>query len=144
MRHGNSGRKFGRNTGHRKALLSNLAAAVIEHEQVVTTLPKAKDIRPVVEKLITLGKKGGLANRRLAIARLRDEEMVAKLFDILAKRYADRQGGYCRILKAGFRQGDNAPLAVIELVDRDPAAKGARQAAVMAEMQAEMAEAEQA
>ncbi|MCB1538127.1 MAG: 50S ribosomal protein L17, partial [Alphaproteobacteria bacterium] len=95
------------------------------HEQIVTTLPKAKDLRPVVEKLITLAKKGGLANRRLAIARLRDETLVAKMFDTLAPRYADRAGGYCRILKAGFRYGDNAPLAVIELVDRDPAAKGA-------------------
>lgn len=141
MRHGNAHRKFGRNGGHKKALFANLASAVIEHEQIVTTLPKAKDIRPIVEKLITLGKKGGLANRRLAIARLRNEELVAKIFDVLAKRYEGRAGGYCRIMKAGFRQGDNAPLAVIELVDRDPAAKGARQAAVLAEQQAEMAEA---
>jgi large subunit ribosomal protein L17 len=101
-----------------------MAQALIKHEQIVTTLPKAKDLRPIVEKLITLAKKGGLANRRLAIARMRDEVMVAKMFDVLAPRYKDRSGGYCRILKAGFRYGDNAPLAVIELVDRDVSAKG--------------------
>lgn len=122
--HQMKGRKFGRNKGHRRALFSNLAQALIKHEQIVTTLPKAKDLRPIVEKLITLAKKGGLANRRLAIARLRDVALVGKMFDTLAPRYADRSGGYTRIMKAGFRYGDNAPLAVIELVDRDPAAKG--------------------
>ena len=122
--HRNRGRKLSRNKGHRRALFSNLAQALIKHEQIVTTLPKAKDLRPVVEKLITLAKKGGLANRRLAIARLRDVALVGKMFDTLAPRYKDRSGGYTRILKAGFRYGDNAPLAVIELVDRDPAAKG--------------------
>ena len=122
--HQMKGRKFGRNKGHRRALFSNLAQALIKHEQIVTTLPKAKDLRPIVEKLITLAKKGGLANRRLAIARLRDADLVAKMFDTLAPRYTDRPGGYTRIMKAGFRYGDNAALAVIELVDRDPSAKG--------------------
>jgi len=124
MRHGIRGRKFNRTTSHRKALFANLAAALIKHEQITTTLPKAKDLRPVVEKLITLGKKGGLHNRRLAIAKIGDEVVVAKLFGPLAQRYASRSGGYARVLKAGFRYGDAAPLAVIELVDRDPAAKG--------------------
>src|SRR5690606_16466736 len=100
------------------------AAALVKHEQIVTTLPKAKELKPFLEKLITLGKKGGLANRRLAMSRMRDEAQVAKLFDTLATRYADRQGGYARVLKAGFRYGDNAPMAVIELVDRDVTAKG--------------------
>ncbi len=122
--HRNKGRKFSRNKGHRRALFSNLAQALIKHEQIVTTLPKAKDLRPVVEKLITLAKKGGLANRRLAIARLRDVALVGKMFDTLAPRYKDRSGGYVRIMKAGFRHGDNAALAVIELVDRDVSAKG--------------------
>jgi large subunit ribosomal protein L17 len=122
--HQNRGRKLSRTKGHRRALFANMAQALIKHEQIVTTLPKAKDLRPIVEKLITLAKKGGLANRRLAIARMRDVDMVAKMFDVLAPRYADRSGGYIRILKAGFRYGDNAPLAVIELVDRDVAAKG--------------------
>lgn len=124
MRHGYKGREFSRTRGHRRAMFANLAANLIKHEQILTTLPKAKDLRPVVEKLITLAKKGGLANRRLAIARMRDETQVAKMFDVLAPRYKERSGGYCRILKAGFRYGDNAPLAIIELVDRDPAAKG--------------------
>jgi len=119
-----AGRKLSRTRSHRKALFANMAAALIKHEQIVTTLPKAKDLRPIVEKLITLAKKGGLANRRLAIARMRDETSVAKMFDVIGPRYADRAGGYCRILKAGFRYGDNAPLAVIELVDRDIDAKG--------------------
>ena len=124
MRHGVSGRKFNRTTSHRLAMFSNMATALIKHEQIKTTLPKAKDLRPVVEKLITLGKKGGLANRRRAYAMLRDDAMVAKLFDGLAQRYVGRAGGYTRVIKAGFRYGDAAPMAVIELVDRDTAAKG--------------------
>ena len=124
MRHGLNGRKFNRTSSHRKAMFSNLAVALLKHEQIKTTLPKAKDLRPVVEKLITLGKKGGLHNRRLAYAQLRDDVIVAKLFTTLAERYTNRPGGYSRVLKAGFRYGDAAPLAVIELVDRDPAAKG--------------------
>ncbi len=124
MRHGFRGRRFNRSSEHRKAMFANMSAALIKHEQIVTTLPKAKDLRPVVEKLITLGKKGGLANRRRAYAMLRDDAMVAKLFDGLAQRYVGRAGGYTRVIKAGFRYGDAAPMAVIELVDRDPAAKG--------------------
>ena len=124
MRHGMKQRKLNRTSQHRTAMFANMAAALIKHEQIVTTLPKAKELKPIVEKLITLGKKGGLANRRLAISRMRDEAQVAKLFDTLAARYEGRQGGYARVLKAGFRYGDNAPLAVIELVDRDVSAKG--------------------
>jgi large subunit ribosomal protein L17 len=124
MRHKVAGRKLGITTSHRKALFANMAAALIKHEQIRTTLAKAKEIRPITEKLITLGKKGGLANRRRAFAMLRDNEMVAKLFDVLAKRYQKRNGGYTRVLKAGLRYGDAASMAVIELVDRDPAAKG--------------------
>jgi large subunit ribosomal protein L17 len=124
MRHGLNGRKLNRTSSHRKAMFSNLAVALIKHEQIKTTLPKAKDLRPVVERLITLGKKGGLHNRRLAYAQLRDDVIVNKLFTTLAERYGSRQGGYTRVLKAGFRYGDAAPLAVIEFVDRDPAAKG--------------------
>jgi large subunit ribosomal protein L17 len=124
MRHGRSGRKLGVKTQHRHAMFANMAAALIKHEQIETTLPKAKELKSVVERLITLGKKGGLANRRLAMSRLRDEKMVKKLFDVLGKRYQDRQGGYTRVLKAGFRYGDNAAVAIIELVDRDRAAKG--------------------
>ena len=124
MRHGMSGRKLNRTASHRKALFANMAAALIKHEQIKTTLPKAKDLRPIVEKLITMGKHGGLANRRRAYAMLRDDVVVTKLFGVIAERYADRSGGYCRVLKAGFRYGDAAPMAVIELVDRDPAAKG--------------------
>lgn len=124
MRHRQSGRKLNRTSAHRQAMFANMSAALIKHEQIVTTLPKAKDLRPFVEKLITLAKKGGLANRRIAISRMRDEAQVAKMFDTLAERYKDREGGYIRILKAGFRYGDNAPLALIELVDRDVAAKG--------------------
>lgn len=124
MRHGKSGRKFNRNSSHRKAMFMNMSQALVKHEQIVTTVAKAKDLRPVVEKLITLGKKGGLANRRLAIARLQDEKLVGKIFGELAERYADRPGGYIRVLKAGFRYGDNAPLAVIEFVDRNEDAKG--------------------
>jgi len=125
MRHGNSGRKLNRTASHRKAMFANMAASLVEHEQIVTTLPKAKEIRPIVEKLVTLGKRGNLHARRQAIANIRDAKLVAKLFDILAPRYATRQGGYLRIMKAGFRAGDNAPLAVVEFVDRDVEAKGA-------------------
>jgi large subunit ribosomal protein L17 len=124
MRHGNRGRKLNRDSAHRKAMFANMAASLIKHEQIVTTLPKAKDLRPIVEKLVTLGKKGGLHARRQAIARIGDAGQVAKLFDVLASRYADRPGGYTRVLKAGFRYGDSAPMAVIEFVDRDPDAKG--------------------
>jgi len=124
MRHGYRGRRFNRTAEHRKAMFANMSAALIKHEQIVTTLPKAKDLRPVVEKLITLGKRGGLHGRRLAMSSLRDERMVRKLFEVLGPRYKERPGGYTRVLKAGFRYGDNAPLAVIELVDRDPEAKG--------------------
>lgn len=131
MRHGMSGRKFNRTSSHRKAMFSNMAAALIKHEQIKTTLPKAKDLRPIVEKLITLGKKGGLHNRRLAYAQLRDDTVVAKLFGPIAERYTDRPGGYTRVLKAGFRYGDAAPLAFIELVDRDVAAKGQDSGPVM-------------
>ncbi|MCQ0987311.1 50S ribosomal protein L17 [Jiella marina] len=125
MRHASRGRKLNRTASHRKAMFANMAASLIEHEQIVTTLPKAKDLRPIVEKLITLGKRGDLHARRLAASRLQDDAAVAKLFDTLASRYAERNGGYCRVLKAGFRRGDNAPLAVIEFVDRDPDARGA-------------------
>ena len=124
MRHGVSGRKFSRTTSHRQAMFSNMANALIKHEQIKTTLPKAKDLRPIVERLITLGKKGGLANKRLAFAHLRDNDTVAKLFSTLAERYKGRPGGYTRVLKAGFRYGDAAPMAIIEFVDRDPEAKG--------------------
>lgn len=124
MRHGNSGRKFSKTSSHRKAMFANMANALIKHEQIKTTLPKAKDLRPIVEQLITLGKKGGIANRRLAFAQLRDEAMVTKLFTALADRYKDRQGGYSRVLKAGFRYGDAAPMGLIELVERDVTAKG--------------------
>jgi large subunit ribosomal protein L17 len=119
-----SGRKFSRTSSHRKAMFDNMAAALLKHEQITTTLPKAKDLRPIVEKLITLGKRGGLHCRRQALSMLQDTTVTEKLFSALAERYAARQGGYIRILKAGFRHGDNAPMAVIELVDRDPAAKG--------------------
>jgi large subunit ribosomal protein L17 len=124
MRHGNSGRRFSRDSGHRQAMFSNMAAALIKHEQIVTTLPKAKDLRRVVEKYITLAKRGDMNSRRLAAARMRDDDMVKKLFDVLGPRYKDRQGGYTRVLKAGFRYGDSAPRAVIELVDRDESVKG--------------------
>ena len=124
MRHRNSGRKFNRTASHRKAMFSNMAAALIKHEQIVTTLPKAKDLRSVVEALITLAKRGDLHARRVVASRLRDDEMVKKLFETLGPRYQGRPGGYTRVLKAGFRYGDNAPLAVIELVDRDEKAKG--------------------
>jgi large subunit ribosomal protein L17 len=124
MRHGVHGRKLNRTSEHRQAMLSNLAAALIKHEQITTTLPKAKELRPFVEKLVTLGKQGGLAARRRAQAVLQDEAMTRKLFDTLGARYAMRAGGYIRVVRAGFRYGDAAPLAVIEFVDRDPEAKG--------------------
>jgi large subunit ribosomal protein L17 len=124
MRHSKSGRKLGVTTSHRKAMFANMAVALIKHEQITTTLPKAKELRGFVEKLITLGKGGSLAQRRLAQSRLRDQEMLQKLFSVLGPRYKDRNGGYTRVLKAGFRYGDNAPVAIIELVDRDRSAKG--------------------
>ena len=124
MRHRNSGRKLNRTDSHRKAMFANMAAALIEHEQIVTTLPKAKDLRPIVEKLVTLAKRGDLHARRQAISKVRDVEQVGKLFAVIGPRYKDRNGGYTRVLKAGFRYGDNAPVAVIEFVDRDPAEKG--------------------
>lgn len=124
MRHGMTQRKLNRKSQHRLAMFANMAAALIKHEQIVTTLPKAKELKPIVEKMITLGKKGGLANRRRAISVVRDETQVQKLFDVLAPRYKERQGGYTRVLKAGFRYGDAAPMAIIELVDRDESAKG--------------------
>lgn len=124
MRHGMHGRKLNRTASHRKAMFANMANALIKHEQIKTTLPKAKELRRVADRLITLGKKGGLHRRRQAFAQLRDDAMVAKLFDTLADRYQDRPGGYTRVLKAGFRYGDSAPMAIIELVDRDEDAKG--------------------
>jgi large subunit ribosomal protein L17 len=124
MRHGFRGRRFNRTPEHRKAMFANMSAALIKHEQIVTTLPKAKDLRPVVEKLITLGRRGGLHARRLAMSQIRDEAMVKKLFEVLGPRYRARPGGYTRVLKAGFRYGDNAAMAVIELVDRDVNARG--------------------
>ena len=124
MRHGFRGRRFNRTPEHRKAMFANMSAALLKHEQIVTTLPKAKDLRPVVEKLITLGKRKDLHARRLAMAQIRDAVIVKKLFDVIGPRYAGRPGGYTRVLKAGFRYGDNAPMAVIELVDRDVDARG--------------------
>jgi large subunit ribosomal protein L17 len=124
MRHGFKGRQLNRTSEHRKAMFANLAVALIKHEQIVTTLPKAKDLRPIVEKLVTLGKNGSLHARRQAIGQIKDETQAKKLFDVLALRYKDRQGGYLRIMKAGFRHGDNAAVAVIEFVDRDVTAKG--------------------
>ena len=124
MRHGFRGRRFGRRSDHRKSLFRNLAASLITHEQITTTLPKAKDLRPIVEKLITLGKKGGLHARRLAVSELRDQKAAKKLVEVLAPRFKARNGGYIRIMKAGYRYGDNAPIAIIEFVDRDPAEKG--------------------
>src|SRR5947207_14194506 len=124
MRHGKVHRKLNRPAEHRKAMFANMAAALIKHEQITTTLPKAKELRPVVEKLVTLGKRGGLHARRQAIAQVRDIAMVKKLFEVLGPRYKDRHGGYTRVLKAGFRYGDNAAMAVIEFVDRDVDAKG--------------------
>lgn len=125
MNHGKAYRRFNRTAEHRKAMFANMAQALITHEQIITTLPKAKDLRPVVEKLITLGKRGGLHARRQAIAEVRDVAVVRKLFDVIGPRYKERNGGYTRIIKAGFRHGDSAAIAVIELVDRDESAKGA-------------------
>ena len=125
MRHRVGGRKLQRTSSHRAALFRNMAAALIKHEQITTTLPKAKELRPIVEKMITLGKRGDLHARRQAISQVRDETVIRKLFATLAPRYADRNGGYTRVLKAGFRRGDNAPMAVIEFVDRDVDARGA-------------------
>jgi large subunit ribosomal protein L17 len=124
MRHGSGYRKLGRTTSHRLAMFANMAASLIKHEQIVTTLPKAKEMRPFVEKLITLAKSGRLHDRRIAISRVRDVAQVGKLFEVLGPRYKDREGGYIRILKAGFRHGDNAAMAVIEFVDRDVNEKG--------------------
>ena len=124
MRHGISQRKLSRKSGHRNALFRNMAAALIKHEQIMTTLPKAKELRPYVEKLVTLAKRGGLSNRRLAMTRLQDETQLKKLFDQLGERYSDRDGGYTRIVKAGYRASDSAQMAIIEFVDRDEDAKG--------------------
>jgi large subunit ribosomal protein L17 len=140
MRHGNSGRKLNRTASHRKAMFKNMAASLVEHEQIVTTLPKAKEIRPIVERLVTLGKRGDLHARRQLISQIGSAELAGKLIATIAPRYANRNGGYLRIMKAGFRHGDNAPLAVIEFVDRDVSAKGAKDhARVEAEQAAEAA-----
>jgi large subunit ribosomal protein L17 len=125
MRHARGYRRLNRTHEHRKAMFANMAGSLIEHEQIKTTLPKAKELRPIVEKLITLGKRGDLHARRLAAAQLKQDAHVKKLFEVLGPRYAERKGGYLRVLKAGFRYGDMAPMAIIELVDRDPDAKGA-------------------
>jgi large subunit ribosomal protein L17 len=132
MRHAHGYRKLNRTHEHRKAMFANMASSLIEHEQIKTTLPKAKELRRIVEKLITLGKRGDLHARRLAAAELKQDAAVAKLFDTLGARYKSRQGGYSRVLKAGFRYGDMAPMAIVELVDRDPAAKGAADKARLA------------
>ncbi len=124
MKHRMKGRKLNRTSTHRKALWTNMASSLIKHEQIKTTLPKAKELKPIVEKLITLGKKGELSHRRQALSKLADKDQVTKLFDVLAERYKDRQGGCVRVMKAGFRYGDNAPMAIIELVDRDESEKG--------------------
>lgn len=139
MRHGVAGRKLGITASHRFAMFRNMAVALLKHEQITTTLPKAKELRPVAEKLITLGKRGGLHARRQALSQLQDEKIVAKLFDVLATRYQTRAGGYTRVLKAGMRYGDAADMAVIELVERDPAAKGQDSGAPPEEAEAEAA-----
>ncbi len=139
MRHGFRGRRFNRTTEHRRAMFANMAVALIKHEQIVTTLPKAKDLRPVVEKLVTLGRADSLHGRRLAMSQLRDAAMVKKLFDVLGPRYQARPGGYTRVLKAGFRFGDNAPMAVIEFVDRDVDARGRDSGPTMKDDEAEAA-----
>ena len=131
MRHGHGHRKLNRTHEHRSAMFANMAAALVKHEQITTTLPKAKELRPVLERLITLAKKGDLASRRLVASRMRDETQTKKLFDVIGPRYAARPGGYLRIMKAGFRHGDNAAVAVIEFVDRDVAAKGLDSGPVM-------------
>ncbi|MGE3987420.1 50S ribosomal protein L17 [Pseudorhodoplanes sp.] len=141
MRHGNAHRKLNRTAEHRKAMFANMCAALIKHEQIITTLPKAKDLRPIVEKLITLGKRGDLHARRQAVAQMRDVDMVKKLFDVMGPRYKDRNGGYTRIIKAGFRYGDSAPVAVIEFVDRDEDAKGLDSGPVQAKVVEENASA---
>src|SRR5919198_3750557 len=137
MRHGKVHRKLNRKPEHRRAMFANMAAALIKHEQIVTTLPKAKDLRPIVEKLVTLGKRGDLHARRQAIAEIRDVPMVKKLFDVIGPRYKERNGGYTRVLKAGFRYGDSAPVAVIEFVDRDVEANGQDSGPVQAKPEAE-------
>jgi len=142
MRHRLSGRKLNRTSSHRKAMFANMAGSLIEHEQITTTLPKAKELRGIADKMITLGKRGNLHARRQAFAILRDDEQVSKLFGALAERYKDRQGGYTRVIKAGFRHGDCAPMAIIELVDRDTDAKGAEDKARYEAEQADMPVAE--
>ena len=137
MRHRIAHRKLNKTASHRKAMFANMSSSLIEHEQIVTTLPKAKELRPFVEKLVTLAKKGDLGSRRIAIARTRNKEMTKRLFEIIGPRYKERNGGYIRVLKAGYRYGDNAPMAVIEFVDRDVDAKGA---ADRARVEAEQAE----
>ena len=144
MKHRIKQRKLGKTSSHRQAMLANMAASLIKHEQITTTLAKAKALRPFVEKNITLGRKGGLANRRRAAANIRDEAQAQKLFDTLGARYKDRNGGYTRIMKAGFRYGDAAPMAVIELVDRDPSAKGQDSGPEQFEEQDEQAQHQQA
>jgi len=139
MRHNNRGRKFHRTAEHRKAMFMNLAGALIKHEQITTTTAKAKELRPYVEKLITLAKRGGLSNRRLAQSKLMDDAQLAKLFEVLGPRYAGRNGGYTRIIKAGIRMSDAAPIAVIEFVDRDESAKGQDSGSVMTEEEFEAA-----
>ena len=134
MRHGNAHRKLGRTTSHRTAMFANMAASLIKHEQIVTTLPKAKELRPIVERLVTLAKRGDLHARRQAISQVRDVTQVGKLFETLGPRYQARQGGYLRVLKAGFRHGDNAAMAVIEFVDRDTSAKGQDSGPVQADL----------
>ncbi|MEL7027759.1 MAG: 50S ribosomal protein L17 [Pseudomonadota bacterium] len=142
MRHGIAHRKLNRTASHRKAMFANMAAALIKHEQITTTLPKAKELRPIAEKLVTLAKRGDLHARRLAASRLQDPAMVKKLFDVLGPRYAERSGGYIRIMKAGFRYGDAAPVAVIEFVDRDEDAKGLDSGPTMKSDEDELEEAE--
>ena len=139
MRHGFKGRRFARSISHRKSMFANLAVSLLEHEQIVTTLPKAKDLRPIVEKLVTLGKRGDLHARRQAISQMRDIAMVKKLFEVIGPRYKARNGGYTRVMKAGFRYGDSAPVAVIEFVDRDLEAKGKDSGPVQVRSEAEMA-----
>ena len=136
MRHRVAHRKLGRTSSHRLAMFRNMAAALIKHEQITTTLPKAKELRPYVEKLVTLAKNGGLSNRRLAEARLQDDEQLIKLFDVIGVRYADRSGGYTRVLKAGFRASDQAPMAIIEFIDRDVSAKGKESGLVESDQEA--------
>ncbi|SEK79327.1 50S ribosomal protein L17 [Pacificibacter marinus] len=141
MRHARGYRRLNRTHEHRKAMFANMAGSLIEHEQIKTTLPKAKELRPIIEKLITLGKRGDLHARRQAASQLKQEQFTQKLFDILGPRYAERQGGYVRIVRAGFRYGDNAPMAIIEFVERDAAAKGAADKARLAEEDGTVADA---